>query len=89
MLVPGPRFSNAGLAIEAALAGQGVALAARPMVAAQLAAGTLLAPFHIAIRSPYTYWLVARTDTARRPMVAAFRRWVLAQAQAGLQAEGG
>jgi LysR family glycine cleavage system transcriptional activator len=82
----GWRFSNAMLAIEAALAGQGVALAARPMVAAQLAAGTLVAPFPIAIRSPYTYWLVARADTARRPMVAAFRSWVLAQA--GLPAGG-
>jgi LysR family glycine cleavage system transcriptional activator len=77
---PGRHFSDAMLAIEAALAGQGVALAARPMVAPSLAAGTLVAPFPVAIRSPYTYWLVARADVARRPAAVAFRQWVVAQA---------
>lgn len=78
---PGRHFSDAMLAIEAALAGQGVALAARPMVAPSLVAGALVAPFPVAIRSPYTYWLVAREDAARRPVAAAFRQWVLAQAE--------
>ncbi|MCK7501405.1 MAG: LysR substrate-binding domain-containing protein [Comamonadaceae bacterium] len=73
----GRHFSNAVLAIEAALAGQGVALAARPIVAAQLASGALVAPFALAIASPYTYCLVGRRDATERPAVAAFRQWLL------------
>jgi LysR family glycine cleavage system transcriptional activator len=83
---PGPvperaiRFSNAVLAIEAALAGQGVALALRPLVAADLAAGRLLAPFAVTVPSPYAYFLVIPPGVARRPAVVDFRDWLLAQA---------
>lgn len=75
----GPRYSNATLAIEAALAGQGVALAHRPMVAQHLASGALVAPFPQTLRSPYTYRLVGREDSAELPVVVAFRQWVLEQ----------
>ncbi|MBK1613235.1 LysR family transcriptional regulator [Rubrivivax gelatinosus] len=74
---PGRHFSNAVLAIEAALAGQGIALAARPIVAGHLACGALLAPFPLAIPSPYTYCLVGRRQAAERPAVAAFRQWLI------------
>ena len=76
----GIRFSNAVLAIEAALAGQGVALALRPLVAADLAAGRLLAPFAVTVPSTYAYFLVIPPSVARRPAVVAFRDWLLAQA---------
>jgi LysR family transcriptional regulator, glycine cleavage system transcriptional activator len=77
----GPRFANATLAIEAALAGQGVALAPQPMVAQHLASGALVAPFPQVLRAPYTYRLVGRLDRAGHPAVAAFRQWLLAQVQ--------
>ena len=80
---PGRHFSNAVLAIEAALAGQGIALAARPIVAGHLASGALVAPFELAIPSPYTYCLVARRDAADRPAVAAFRQWLVEASRAG------
>jgi LysR family glycine cleavage system transcriptional activator len=76
----GRRFSNAVLAIEAALAGQGVALLARPLVAAQLAAGTLVVAFDHGIASPYRYYLVANRSEAERPAAVEFRQWLLAQA---------
>jgi len=81
---PGRRFSNAVLAIAAARAGQGVALAARTMVAPHLADGSLVVPFDRPLRSPYRYCLVARDTVAGQPVVVAFRHWL--QAQAGLPA---
>ncbi|NML16068.1 LysR substrate-binding domain-containing protein [Azohydromonas caseinilytica] len=77
------RFSNAVLAIEAALAGQGVTLVARELVAPQLAAGKLVAPFALSIPSPFAYRLVTAERSAARPAVAALREWLLAQAREG------
>lgn len=76
----GPRFSNAVLAVEAALDGQGVALALKPLVEADVAAGRLVVPFAIAVPSPYAYFLVMRKAVARRHSVAAFRDWLLTEA---------
>jgi LysR family glycine cleavage system transcriptional activator len=76
----GRRFSTGALAIQAALAGQGLALAARPLVAGHLAAGSLVAPFALALASPYRYHLVGHAATADWPAVAAFRQWLLEQA---------
>lgn len=75
----GPRFSNAVLAVEAALDGQGVALALKPLVEADIAAGRLIVPFPLSIPSPYAYFLVMPAAMLRRPSVAAFRAWLLAQ----------
>lgn len=76
----GPRFSNAVLAVGAALDGQGVALALRPLVEADLAAGRLVVPFDIAVPSPYAYFLVMPAAVAGRAAVAAFREWLLGEA---------
>jgi LysR family glycine cleavage system transcriptional activator len=78
----GRHFSNAALVLQATLAGQGVALAALPLVAEHLAAGTLRQPFDMPIRSPYGYFLVSHEGTALRPAVVAFRQWLLAQSRA-------
>lgn len=75
----GPRFSNAVLAVEAALDGQGVALALKPLVDADVAAGRLIIPFDVAVSSPYAYFLVMPELLARRPSVAAFSAWLLDQ----------
>ncbi len=78
----GPRFSNAVLAVEAALDGQGVALALKPLVENDVRAGRLIVPFDIAVTSPFGYFLVMRKAVAHRHSVAAFRAWLLAEAQA-------
>jgi LysR family glycine cleavage system transcriptional activator len=76
----GPRFSNAVLAVEAALNGQGVALALRPLVAADIAAGRLIVPIDFAVPSPYAYYLVLPEAMTRRSSVAAFRSWLIDEA---------
>jgi len=75
----GPRFSNAVLAVEAALDGQGVALALRPLVEADVAAGRLMVPFDITSPSHYSYFLVMPELIARRRSVAAFSAWLLSE----------
>ncbi len=77
------RVSNTVLAIEAALAGQGVALVARELVARQLESGTLVTPLGTAaMPGPFRYHLVCSPQGADRaaPAVAAVRGWLLAQA---------
>jgi len=78
----GPRFSNAVLAVEAALEGQGVALALKPLVETDVAQGRLIVPFDIAVPSPYAYFLVMRKAVVHRHSVAAFRAWLLGEALA-------
>ena len=82
----GPHFSNAVLAVEAALDGQGVALALRPLVEADIAAGRLILPFERSVPSPYAYFLVMRKVVADRESAAAFRNWLLAEAEVSQQA---
>ncbi len=70
--------------IQAALAGQGVALARVALVRELLDRGELVEPFGMAgrITSPYGYWLVRWPTRRERPALAAFEAWLLAQAQA-------
>lgn len=75
----GARVSNAVLATKAAIEGQGVALALKPLVEGEIAAGRLVIPFNIAIPSPYAYFLVVPEALAERPAVAAFQSWLLAE----------
>jgi LysR family glycine cleavage system transcriptional activator len=77
----GPCFSNAVLAVEAALDGQGVALALSPLIEAEVAAGRLVMPFALTIPSPYAYYLVMSEAMASRPSVAAFSDWLQAEGQ--------
>lgn len=78
----GPHFSNASLSLGAAIDGMGVALALKPLLAAEIEAGRLAIPFDIAAPTRFSYFLVAAKGIADRPAVAAFREWLLAQARA-------
>jgi len=78
----GPHFSDSGMVYVAALDGLGVALASKPLVANALAQGRLVAPFDIAVAQQYAYYLVTPKATANRPVVQAFRQWLLGEAQA-------
>jgi LysR family glycine cleavage system transcriptional activator len=77
--------------IQAALAGQGVALARVPLVHESLARGELVEPFGDAGRvvSPYGYWLVRWPLRGNTPQLQAFEDWVLAQAALTQQAVHG
>ncbi len=70
--------------VQAAVAGQGVALARCALVAEALARGELVEPFGAngRVASPSAYWLVRWPQRRERPALAAFEEWVLAEAQA-------
>lgn len=77
----GLQFSNTYLAIEAALAGRGVALAQEAMVVDELAAGRLVRPFDLAIPGPHSHWILTLPETADLPAVRRFRTWLIEQAR--------
>jgi len=76
--------------IQAALAGQGIALARIALVAESLARGELVEPFgpEGRVHSPFAYWLVRGGASAERPEVKLFFDWVLRQAEASRGALG-
>jgi LysR family glycine cleavage system transcriptional activator len=77
----GPKFNDWAIAIEAAIEGQGVALGRNALVAADLKAGRLVRPFRLSLAGRFRYYLVYLPAALKRPRVAAFREWVLAEAR--------
>jgi LysR family glycine cleavage system transcriptional activator len=75
-------FNQASLAIDAAVEGQGVALARTALAAWDILAGRLVRPFALALKVPYAYWIVCPKSSAGLPKIAAFRDWLLAEAAA-------
>lgn len=78
----GPRFSDAALAVEAAIEGLGVTLAMKPLVSAEIQAGRLANPFDVTAPTSYSYYLVTPDTQAQNRSVQAFREWLLAEAAA-------
>ncbi|HUN51938.1 MAG TPA: transcriptional regulator GcvA [Candidatus Sulfotelmatobacter sp.] len=76
----GPRFDFHAFALQAALDGLGVAMARRPFVADDLAAGRLVAPFALALPKAQSWYLIYRPEALDMPAFAAFRAWLLAAA---------
>lgn len=76
----GTHFSDLGLVLSAAVDGVGVALASKPLVEAEVAAGRLVVPFDLVIRRPQAYFLVVPEAVAERPLVRMFRAWLLDEA---------
>lgn len=74
----GLRFSEESHAIAAALAGQGIALCSSVLVADDLAAGRLTAPFDTGLEG-FAFYLVHLETTAKRPVIDCFRGWLRAQ----------
>ncbi len=82
----GTFFSDSGMAIEAAVAGQGVALARESFVAGELAEGRLVKLFPIKLRLDLAYYLVYPEEHLDRTWAADFRAWILAEAERPLDA---
>ncbi|MFS8047581.1 transcriptional regulator GcvA [Rhizobium sp. BR 314] len=76
----GLTFNDAGLMLQAAVNGEGVALGRLVLAADWLAKGRLVRPFEIALPNDYSYWLVYPRLALERPDVVAFRTWLLAEA---------
>ncbi|MCQ8186243.1 transcriptional regulator GcvA [Parvularcula maris] len=82
----GPRFNQSSLAIEAAVAGKGVALARYALAVADLEAARLVIPFAHETPTDFAYWLVYPEAKAVLPDVSAFTGWLKAEAERSLQA---
>ena len=83
----GPRFNDSSLAVQAALAGHGVALVNEALVQDHLGAGRLVKPFDVGLPGPggFNFYIVAPERSWRKPKVKAFREWLMAEAaQAGV-----
>ncbi len=76
----GLNFSDSGLALQAANLAQGVALGRSVLAAQDVAAGRLVKPFPLAIKSARAYYLVGPEDSFAVPMVRRFRDWLTAEA---------
>ena len=78
-------FDSSDLAIEAAAAGLGVALGSRVIMQGDLDDGRLVMPFGDLTDEDLSHWLVYPRGAARKPKLAAFRRWLLAEAEEARQ----
>ena len=76
----GPTFSHSAMLIEAAIAGQGVALGRRSMVVRDLREGRLVQPFSLSLEPEFSYWVVCPESAADKPKIAEFRAWLLDEA---------
>jgi LysR family glycine cleavage system transcriptional activator len=73
----GPVYSHGSMAIEAAIQGEGVTLGRSALVADDIAAGRLVAPFpHIQLDAGPSYYLVYRNGNRDHPKVCALREWL-------------
>lgn len=74
----GKRFSDYGLAVQAAISGQGVILAGWPALVDTLEEGLLVCPFENSVtETDIGFDLVTTQDALDRPEVQAFCDWVL------------
>jgi LysR family transcriptional regulator, glycine cleavage system transcriptional activator len=88
----GPIVNQASMALDAAVDGQGIALARSALAARDLIAGRLVQPFALALSVPYAYWIVCPRATAKLPKITLFREWLITEAaedEKSLKAMGG
>ena len=76
----GPRFPNSNMALQAAIAGQGVALVRSAHVDSDLSAAGLVRLFDVHCPADAAYYLVCPDGAQDRPRIAAFRDWIKAEA---------
>ncbi|MCI1016334.1 transcriptional regulator GcvA [Herbaspirillum sp. C7C2] len=79
------RLADTNMTIEAALLGQGVALARSGHVEQELASGSLVRLFTLALPSPLAYYFVCPQGVEAQPHVASFRAWMMAQSRQAAQ----
>ena len=76
----GPMINQASMAIDAAVDGQGIALARTALAAWDLIGGRLARPFDAAMPVSFGYWIVCSKAVAKLPKIVAFSDWLLAEA---------
>ena len=79
-LSQGPVLNRASMVIDAAVDGQGIALARTTLAAWDLISGRLVRPLPETLRLSKTYWIICPKATSTLPKIATFRDWLLAEA---------
>ncbi|NVZ13663.1 MULTISPECIES: transcriptional regulator GcvA [Pseudomonas] len=82
------RFADTNMTIEAALLGQGIALARSGHVESELSDGSLVRLFDVPFPSPVAYYFVCPKGIESQPHIVSFRDWLMQDAvNAGLAYE--
>lgn len=76
-------FNGPQLALEAAVAGQGIVLAYSTIAAADIADGRLVRLFSLSLPDLFAYYIVTAPGALERTKVKAFRDWLREEADAG------
>ncbi|WP_440873783.1 transcriptional regulator GcvA [Thalassotalea sp. PLHSN55] len=74
----GPIFSHSAMVVQAAIHGQGVALAHSVLAKPDIDAGRLVCPLKEVLVSKNAFYIVCREEQAEIGKILAFREWVLA-----------
>lgn len=73
----GTGFTQGDMVLQAAILGDGVALARSSLAELDLASGRLVRPLDISIPCPWTHVVLCLEETLARPNVATFHEWLL------------
>jgi LysR family transcriptional regulator, glycine cleavage system transcriptional activator len=79
-VVRGPTLNRASMLIDAAVDGQGIALARTALAARDMLNGRLIKPIDVSLRMANTYWIVCPKAASTTPKIETFRRWLLGEA---------
>ncbi|MGF7160096.1 LysR family glycine cleavage system transcriptional activator [Rhodoligotrophos appendicifer] len=76
-------FNDVGLMLDAAVQGQGLALANQPLVESDLKSGRLIRLFETEIETGEGYYVLTSPDFSEKPAVATFRHWIQTEGEEG------
>lgn len=86
VVIEGPRFPDTNMALQAAMDGQGIALARSAHVCEDLKSGKLVKLFDVDYPSNVFYYIVCPSGTENTPKISSVRKWLLEAAKSA-QAE--
>lgn len=84
-LAPGPTYTDASLAVDAAISEQGVLMAADMMSADAVSDGRLVRPFEHPVEGPQGYFLVTAKGRRETLKFRAFRDWLRVEVPASVR----
>ncbi|AFL49280.1 LysR family glycine cleavage system transcriptional activator [Sinorhizobium fredii] len=78
-------FNDASLALDAAIAGQGVMIAWQTLAGYAVMKGSLVAPFGIRAKTGFAHYFVTSASRRESKAVIAFKRWVREEVEEGMR----
>ncbi|ASY55644.1 MULTISPECIES: LysR substrate-binding domain-containing protein [Sinorhizobium] len=78
-------FNDASLALDAAIAGQGVMIAWQTLAGYAVMKGSLVAPFGIRAKTGFGHYFVTSASRRESKAVTAFKRWVREEVEEGMR----